>query len=95
VARRFFAGLAESQSQVRNQAKKTLALLSLYHRRDVLAAMQRAVRCLDDLPAPQLTTVELAEIRRESGRNSAAIDIAGERRKACMYSLRGVRRFHA
>jgi transposase len=44
IARRFFEGLVESQSQVRNQAKKTLALLSLYHRRDVLAAMERAVR---------------------------------------------------
>ncbi len=44
VARQFFEGLVQSPSQVRNQAKKTLALLSLYHRRDVLAAMERAVR---------------------------------------------------
>jgi len=44
VARRFFEGLVQSPSQVRNQAKKTLALLSLYHRRDLLAAMERAVR---------------------------------------------------
>jgi len=44
VARRFFEGLMQSQAQVRNQAKKTLALLSLYHRRDLLAAMERAVR---------------------------------------------------
>jgi hypothetical protein len=44
VARRFFEGLVQSQSQARNQAKKTLALLSLYHCRDVLAAMERAVR---------------------------------------------------
>lgn len=44
MARRFFQGLVQSQPQVRSQAKKTLALLSLYHRRDVLAAMERAVR---------------------------------------------------
>lgn len=44
TARRFFEGLVQTQSQVGSQAKKTLALLSLYHRRDVLAAMERAVR---------------------------------------------------
>lgn len=44
VARRFFEGLVQSQAQIRNQAKKALALLSLYHRRDVLAAMERAAR---------------------------------------------------
>ncbi len=44
VARRFFEGLVQSPSQVRNQAKRTLALLSLYRRRDLLAAMERAVR---------------------------------------------------
>jgi len=44
TAKRFFDGLVETQSQVNSQAKKTLALLSLYHRRDMLAAMERAVR---------------------------------------------------
>jgi hypothetical protein len=44
TARRFFDGLVQTQAQVNHQARKTLALMSLYHRRDVLAAMERAVR---------------------------------------------------
>jgi len=44
IACRFFDGLVQTQSQANHQAKKTLALLSLYHRPDVLAAMERAVR---------------------------------------------------
>ena len=44
VATRFFEGLVLAQAQADNHAKKTLSLLSLYHRQDVLAAMERAVR---------------------------------------------------
>lgn len=44
IARRFLDGLLAGQTYGKSQARKVLSLLSLYHRGDVLAAMQRAVR---------------------------------------------------
>ncbi len=44
VAQRFLDGLLTAQTYGKHQARKVLSLLSLYHRRDVLAAMERATR---------------------------------------------------
>lgn len=44
VAQRFLDGLLKAQTYGKHQARKVLSLLALYHRRDVLAAMERAVR---------------------------------------------------
>jgi transposase len=44
VASRFLEGLVEQQRYGKDQAHKVLALLGTYHRQDVLAALERAVR---------------------------------------------------
>ena len=44
VALRFFHGLLQQQRYGRHQAHKVLTLLNLYARKDVLAALERAVR---------------------------------------------------
>ena len=44
VAQRFLDGLLREQTYGKHQAKRVLTLLSLYHRSDVLAAMERAQR---------------------------------------------------
>ena len=44
VAQRFLDGLLHEQTYGKQQAKRVLTLLSLYHRSDVLAAMERAQR---------------------------------------------------
>jgi transposase len=44
VALRFFEGLLKKQRYGKHQAQRVLALVSAYHRRDVLVAMERAVR---------------------------------------------------
>lgn len=44
VAQGFLEGLLTAQTYGKHQARKVLSLLALYHRRDVLAAMERAAR---------------------------------------------------
>ena len=44
VASQFFAGLVERRRYGKSEAHKVLALLETYHRRDLLAAIERAVR---------------------------------------------------
>jgi len=44
VARRFLDGLLAARTYGKSQARKVLSLLSLYHRSDVLRAMERAIR---------------------------------------------------
>jgi transposase len=44
AAQRFLEGLLAAQAYGKHQARKVLSLLALYHRRDVLAAMERATR---------------------------------------------------
>lgn len=44
VALRFLAGLLRAHRDGKSQARKVLGFLSLYHRDDVLAALERAVR---------------------------------------------------
>ena len=44
IALRFLEGLLKKQRYGKRQAQRVLALASAYHRQDVLAAMQRAVR---------------------------------------------------
>jgi transposase len=44
VARRFLDGLCQAQRQCWTQAEQVLALLGTYHRRDLLAALERAVQ---------------------------------------------------
>jgi hypothetical protein len=44
VALRFLEGLLEKQRYGKHQAQRVLALANAYHRHDVLAAMERAVR---------------------------------------------------
>jgi len=43
-ARRFLDGLLRDQRYGKNQARRVLALLGTYHRKDLLAALERAVR---------------------------------------------------
>jgi hypothetical protein len=44
IALRFFEGLLKKQRYGKHQAHRVLALVSAYHRQDVVAAMERAVR---------------------------------------------------
>jgi hypothetical protein len=44
VATQFLEGLLKTQAYSKDHARKTLSLLALYHQRDVVAAMERAIR---------------------------------------------------